>query len=521
MATISFITKIDLTLTPTQFVFTDSTDYVSQGVALADVNGCFRIIAPSGVTIYDNTDFSDSGCDIKVSTSVIDQKEIPTGTLELGNYIITYTVYDIVLLTYSTITYTYDNEYVSPTIEITQFVNVIASLYSQTDDTDYVVNGKTPTMVRVNKLVYPPGIEGGPPAPITTTAATLRTNVVYNGPATAIITNYVTYTFDDGLIVVANLFGSQVLNINGSFYCSVMCGLKAYGDKTKNCDEKLRTLYENNFKLATSYLTLVMGLIDCNGGDKIDTYLGYIVDIIGDCNCGCDDSDDNFSRITGWGTIIGADGEDGVDGVNGTLWYSGVTTPPGGTGVIGDWYINTATGDIYKKTGTTSWTLELNIQGVPGAVILNNVTTGSATTSGTTDTTLLSFTTTAGQCDTNQDALLITSWVEKSVITDEFTFTLVINSVIFGTYTLPNGTKCARLRATITRESATTYFFESILSSFDASSGGYFTYGASGNTYSSGALTFANTIAIDAKMQRVSGSGTATSKQLSVIFLNK
>ena len=93
--------------------------------------------------------------------------------------------------------------------------------------------------------------------------------------------------------------------------------------------------------------------------------------------------------------------------------------------------------------------------------------------------------------------------------------------MIFGTYTLPNGTKCARLRATITRESATTYFFESIMTSFDATSGGFFTWGASGNTYGSGALTFANAIPIDIKMQRVSGSGTATSKQLSVIFLNK
>lgn len=159
--------------------------------------------------------------------------------------------------------------------------------------------------------------------------------------------------------------------------------------------------------------------------------------------------------------------------------------------------------------------------GTNGVEVLNNVTTGSATTSGTTLTTLLSYTVTAGKCLNDQDGILITSWVEKSNIADEFTLTLVINSVIFGTYTLPNGVKCGRLRATITRESATTYFFESILTGFDATSGGFFAWGASANTYASGALTFANTIPIDIKMQRVSGSGTATSKQLNVIFLNK
>lgn len=161
------------------------------------------------------------------------------------------------------------------------------------------------------------------------------------------------------------------------------------------------------------------------------------------------------------------------------------------------------------------------IDGIDGIAVLNNATTGSATTSSTTNTTLLSFTTIAGQLDSNQDELLITSWVEKSNIADTFTFTLVINSVVFGTYTLPNGTKCARLRATITRESATTYFFESIATAFDATTGGFFTWGANANSYSSGSLTFANTILIEVKMQRNSGSGTATSKQLNVIFLNK
>ena len=57
MATISFSTIFNLTLTPKQFVFTDTSDYNGQGINASDVNGCFTIVAPSGVTVYNNTDF--------------------------------------------------------------------------------------------------------------------------------------------------------------------------------------------------------------------------------------------------------------------------------------------------------------------------------------------------------------------------------------------------------------------------------------------------------------------------------
>lgn len=63
----------------------------------------------------------------------------------------------------------------------------------------------------------------------------------------------------------------------------------------------------------------------------------------------------------------GADGTDGVDGINGSKWFSGTVVPSNGTGVIGDWYINTANGNLYEKTGSTTWTLRVNIKGADGA----------------------------------------------------------------------------------------------------------------------------------------------------------
>jgi hypothetical protein len=160
------------------------------------------------------------------------------------------------------------------------------------------------------------------------------------------------------------------------------------------------------------------------------------------------------------------------------------------------------------------------LDGVDGLVTLSNQTTGSTTTVGTNDTTLLSYTVNGGRCSSNQDSLLIISWVEKSNISDEFLLKLNVNGTTFASYLLVNGCKCSRLRSSITREGATTYFFESINSSFNSVNGGLWIYGPA-SSYASGSLTFANDILIEIKMQRISGNGTATAKQLNVNFLNK
>ncbi len=84
----------------------------------------------------------------------------------------------------------------------------------------------------------------------------------------------------------------------------------------------------------------------------------------------------------------GADGQDGTDGVNGTngtngvngaTWLSGSGIPGGGSGSINDFYLNVANSDVYKKTGSSVWTLQLNIKGATGA-------TGAAGTNGTNGT---------------------------------------------------------------------------------------------------------------------------------------
>ena len=64
----------------------------------------------------------------------------------------------------------------------------------------------------------------------------------------------------------------------------------------------------------------------------------------------------------------GPAGATGPQGTPGEKWSSG-GGPPVGTApgpIIGDWYLDTNTGDVYEKTSGTGWTLRGNIKGSKG-----------------------------------------------------------------------------------------------------------------------------------------------------------
>ena len=75
------------------------------------------------------------------------------------------------------------------------------------------------------------------------------------------------------------------------------------------------------------------------------------------------------------GNIRGPTGPAGPQGLIGPpgatgqaeAWWSGAGVPPTATGAIGDWYVNTSNSDVYEKTGSSTWTLRLNIKGAQGA----------------------------------------------------------------------------------------------------------------------------------------------------------
>lgn len=61
------------------------------------------------------------------------------------------------------------------------------------------------------------------------------------------------------------------------------------------------------------------------------------------------------------------EGPPGPAGAPGEQWFTGSGAPSGATGAVGDFYLNSANGDYYEKTGSSTWTLRGNLRGPAGA----------------------------------------------------------------------------------------------------------------------------------------------------------
>ena len=333
MAIVSFTTQFDFTGATNLVKFTDTSDYAGQGINLADVNGSFRIVDPSGVTIYDNTDFTDSGCDIDVATSLSSQQVISFTPVQ-GTYTIIYTVDDINTVMQYTDTNTYNNQYTAPTLEISQTINCITPLWSQVDITDYVVAGLSPTTnTTVNRLFYPVGSEQQG-FPVTTNTATLSTGVFFQGCQTSQIQATLQYDFSDGLQVIDVLQLDKEFVVDCTFYCSIACCVQAQEQLMISYRGNNQVLFleeERKFLKIAAYITSIRTQIDCNAGNgsQVSFYMDEIRSL-SNCTSDCDCSTDDFARVIGFGAILGIDGTDGTNGTDGTDGSDGAS----GTSVV-------------------------------------------------------------------------------------------------------------------------------------------------------------------------------------------
>jgi len=74
----------------------------------------------------------------------------------------------------------------------------------------------------------------------------------------------------------------------------------------------------------------------------------------------------NIKGADGAAGANGADGAPGAAGANGATWRSGAGVPSDATGVDGDFYLRTATGDVYKRSAG-SYGIVVNLIGATGA----------------------------------------------------------------------------------------------------------------------------------------------------------
>ena len=77
--------------------------------------------------------------------------------------------------------------------------------------------------------------------------------------------------------------------------------------------------------------------------------------------------DTGATGATGSQGPAGAAGAAGAAGSPGEKWFTGSGAPAGATGAIGDWYLNSSTGDYFEKTGASTWTIRGNLKGPTGS----------------------------------------------------------------------------------------------------------------------------------------------------------
>lgn len=309
MATVSFTTKFDLTLSPKQIILTDTSDWAGQGISVADVNMCFKVTAPSGTVIYYNTDFDDADCDIWIDNDLVSQQTIALplvgSDVEPGTYTIEATVLNSALTVYYTQTNTYTYDFEAPEVEIEQTANCVNPSFVSQDVTNYDVNSVTPTIVRTHKLYYPDGNVDGATF-LSSAAATIQTGTFYDGTQTTTISTSCSYLFSDGLTVFTVVTGRQEFKVDCTFVCSVLCCLNTYrtnmlAQQGVN-DVKFQEM-SKTFSLAVGLVSTAKFNIECGLPDNVNDLLNEAYRLT-NCTADCTCSDGPAERVTGLGGLV-------------------------------------------------------------------------------------------------------------------------------------------------------------------------------------------------------------------------
>ena len=321
MATITFSSVFQLALSPKQLLVNDLSDYAGQGISTSDVNGCIKLVSPSGITIYDNIgsptvgNFSNADADIRNSvasnnlgrTVIALPIDTDTGYPELGDYEVTYQVYNSDTEEfYDAETKTYTNEYVAIEGSILQTADCVSPQFVSRDTTDYRVNGVTPSIDGTHTLIYPAteGVVNAPTVVAITGANTVITRGLdqfFQGVQTTNITVALTYVFGDGLVIVDNIVTYQNFTVDCVDLCGIIC-----------CVKKLRTKVitaccnETEFKLYWTAMALITDIqlnVTCGTSAGISAAITYLKTFL-NCEDGCNDCGTAGSPIHGIGSIL-------------------------------------------------------------------------------------------------------------------------------------------------------------------------------------------------------------------------
>lgn len=133
-------------------------------------------------------------------------------------------------------------------------------------------------------------------------------------------------------------------------------------------DRTMMTVDEDRMRLAR---TLFTKLTDIDGSGRMDARGNRIINAADPVS-----NQDVVTKAYALANLVGPQGPQGNPGTNGTngtngapgsVWRSGTGAPSGALGIVGDWYLDDANGDVYEKTGSSTYTLRDNLMGPAGS----------------------------------------------------------------------------------------------------------------------------------------------------------
>lgn len=248
------------------------------------------------------------------------------GTIVKGTYTISYQSF-ILGVGQLLITKTYNFQYDSPKIAISQVVNCLAPLFTTSDITNYIVNTVMPTISRVHTLNYPYNTSNLPVAPPVTGGITFSAPF-YSGTQTTDIESTLTYVFPDGLIVSDYITGRKEILVDCSFVCKIYCCLRALLTRKEAARGVNQTAFDECSKKLgeiTDLLTMIELAQSCGKSQDINSYTATI-QWIADCteDCTCSDGEPKLVTGLGGGGVSGAVSIIGISPISAV--YNGVTS---------------------------------------------------------------------------------------------------------------------------------------------------------------------------------------------------
>jgi hypothetical protein len=427
---IVFTFQINLNNSPEDCTFTDTTPYVANGVALADVRGILKLTGPSGVFYknagWDSDDFSAPDIDADVSL-ILTGTALPldaNGDVLTGTYTVEYKV-DVSLTVYTATAVEYDYCFDNPEVDIDMTADCATSILTSEDNTDYDVdcNGTTVspgTTTRTHTVKYP--VDLGISDVVETADTVIVGPNIYTNIWTTTISTVLQYILPDGLIVNTTVTGIDYLDVQcDECQCDfILCiqNIVSRYEGYLNTNPKEANRLLNILTRIEAYWMLYSMAVRCGEDDLKDSYCASLVALISSETTCCSDDDDTSSQ-----EIIPVSGSGSGITTYYNVWFNGTGVPSSSLGNNNDYYIvSTAgggalVGDVYKKI-TGSWTYQFSLLGPAGSAatnlyeLLNNDMTAVGTDAGTLEKDLMSYTLTAGALDANGEFLKVSALFE-------------------------------------------------------------------------------------------------------------